>query len=144
MLQKNNKQNPLETTNTYRFDHTQTSSIANRSKRSRIPRSRFRHRDPASSQSFPVHLARSCARQIQLSFCSSPVVQPGRELNITVPIGEYFRQVAFVVGEAGLEPWDPMGHIYYGPMQLSCYLVSASRRSLLYWEGTSGEGGRIE
>jgi len=26
-----------------------------------------------------------------------------------------------VVGEAGLEPWNPMGHIYYGPMQRSCY-----------------------
>ncbi|XP_076658672.1 uncharacterized protein LOC143363251 [Halictus rubicundus] len=45
-------------------------------------------------------------------------------------------------GARGLEPWDPMSHIYNGPMQLSCYLVSASRRSLLQCEVASAEGGR--
>lgn len=45
-----------------------------------------------------------------------------------------------VVGEVGLEPWDPMGHIYYGSMQLSCYLVSASRRSLLFHRGDTSRG----
>ncbi|XP_072751706.1 uncharacterized protein [Anoplolepis gracilipes] len=44
------------------------------------------------------------------------------KLDIIVPIGEYFRRESLVVGESGLEPWNPMGHIYYGLMQCSCYL----------------------
>ena len=49
-----------------------------------------------------------------------------------------------VVGEVGLEPWDPMGNIYYGSMQLSCYLVSASRRSLLFYREGRPRGNLIE
>lgn len=56
-----------------------------------------------------------------------PVIQAGPKLDIIVAIGEYFRREP-VVGEVGLEPWNPMGpYILRAHAALLLLVVSASR-----------------